>query len=130
MSDSELTLDILATILVAIKRIERRFLGIETADDFVLDDDGIDRLDGIAMMLIAIGEQVKRLDAVTDADLESTQPQVDWKGVKGIRDILSHHYFALDAEIIFDICENKIQDLKQAILSLQTAYSTTSTSND
>ena len=49
MSDSELALDILTTILVAIERIERRFQGIASPDDFVLDDDGIDRLDGIAV---------------------------------------------------------------------------------
>jgi uncharacterized protein with HEPN domain len=119
MSDPELVLAILANILVAIERIERRIRGIDTPDDFVMDEAGIDRLDGIAMMLIAIGEQVKQLDTVTERDLAALRPEIDWKGVKGIRDILSHHYFALDAEIVFDICKNKIADLKQAILALQ-----------
>lgn len=123
MSDPELVLEILATILVAIERVERRFRDIKTPDDFVVDDDGIDRLDGIAMILIAIGEQAKRLDAVTERNLDATHPEIDWKGVKGIRDILSHHYFALDAEIVFDICQNKIADLKQAVVALQTEYS-------
>lgn len=45
-------------------------------------------------------------------------PQVDWKGAKGIRDFLSHHYFPVDAEVIFDVCENKLVGLKQAVLSL------------
>lgn len=45
-------------------------------------------------------------------------PQVDWKGAKGIRDFLSHHYFSVDAEVIFDVCENKLVGLKQAVLSL------------
>ena len=31
---------------------------------------GTDRLDGIAMMLIAIGEQVKRLDGATESNLD------------------------------------------------------------
>ena len=48
MSETELALDFLATILIAIERIERRFRGIDTPDDFVSGDDGIDRLDGIA----------------------------------------------------------------------------------
>ena len=123
MSDPELVLDILSSILVAIERIERRFQGIEEPDDFVVNDDGIDRLDGIAMMLIAIGEQVKRLDGATEADLDDAYPEIDWKGVKGIRDILSHHYFSADAEIIFDVCQNKISDLKRVVLLLQTQYS-------
>ena len=119
MSDHELILDILSSILTAIERIERRFQGIEEADDFVSTDEGIDRLDGIAMMLIAIGEQTKRLDAATDQKLDDRYPEVDWRGVKGIRDILSHHYFSADAEIIFDVCQNKIGDLKRVILLMQ-----------
>ncbi len=122
MSERDLVVSILASMLVATERVERRFQGIESPDDFVLDDDGLDRLDGIAMMLIAIGEQTKRLDAVTDLDLAESHPEVDWKGVKGIRDVLSHHYFSLDAEVIFDICQDKLAGLKSAILELMASY--------
>jgi uncharacterized protein with HEPN domain len=119
MSDLELIQDILSNIMTAIERIDRRFQGIESPEDFVIDNDGVDRLDGIAMMLIAIGEQVKRLDAVTNIDLSTRYPDVDWKGVKGIRDFLSHHYFVVDAEVIFDVCRNKLGGLKQAIESMR-----------
>jgi uncharacterized protein with HEPN domain len=123
MSDPELVLDILSSILIAVERIERRFQGIEEPADFVVNDEGIDRLDGIAMMLIAIGEQVKRLDGVTEENLDDAYPEIDWKGVKGIRDVLSHHYFSADAEIIFDVCQNKIRDLKRVVLLIETHYS-------
>lgn len=72
MSDPELVHAILSNILTAMSRIERRF-------------------EGITMMLIAIGEQLKRLDTVSGIDLDDQYPQVDWKGAKGIRDFLSHH---------------------------------------
>jgi uncharacterized protein with HEPN domain len=119
MSDLELAQDLLANIMVAIERIERRFAGIHISDDFLVNEDGIDRLDGIAMMLIAIGEQVKRLDTAIGIDLSTRYPEVDWKGVKGIRDFLSHHYFVVDAEVIFDVCQNKLTGLKQAIERIQ-----------
>jgi uncharacterized protein with HEPN domain len=119
MSDRELALDIVANVLSAIERIERRFHGIHTVEDFLVDDDGIDRLDGIAMMLIAIGEQAKRLDTAAGIDLGSRYPAVDWRGVKGIRDFLSHHYFVVDAEVIFDICQTKIAGLKSAMENMQ-----------
>jgi len=90
MSDSELVLDILAGIQIAIGRIKRRFHGIEDVDDFIISDDGIDRLDGIAMMLIAIGEQVKRLDAITGQDLDISHPEIDWKGVNWTFDNALH----------------------------------------
>ncbi len=111
MSDPQLVHQILANVAVAIERIERRF-----------SDDGIDRLDGITMMLIAIGEQLKQLDGVAQLDLAQRFPEVDWRGAKGIRDFLSHHYFILDAEVIFDVCQNKIGGLKDAIDALLAEY--------
>jgi uncharacterized protein with HEPN domain len=122
-SDPKLVRAILENILTAIARIERRFADIDSPDDFVSDDEGIDRLDGITMMLIAIGEQLKQLDAVSGVDLDAQYPHVDWKGAKGIRDFLSHHYFVLDAEVIFDVCQTKIEGLKQAILDLHNTFS-------
>ena len=62
VSHPHLVLAILSNILTAIKRIERRFAPIHTPDDFVSSADGIDRLDGITMILIAMGEQLKQLD--------------------------------------------------------------------
>jgi uncharacterized protein with HEPN domain len=117
-SDPQLTHAILTNILTAIERIERRFEGIKSAEDFMIDDEGLDRLDGITMMLIAVGEQLKHLDKVTNIDLNARYPEVDWKGAKGTRDFLSHHYFMLDAEIIFDVCQTKITGLKEAIHDL------------
>lgn len=119
MSDPKLVASILDNILTAIARIERRFVGIEIPDDFVVDNDGLDRLDGIAMMLIAIGEQLKQLDAIAEIDLNARYPEVDWKGAKGIRDFLSHHYFVLDAEVIYDVCQHKIGGLRTALANLR-----------
>lgn len=110
-SDPELIHAILENILTAIERIERRFEGINNPDDFVADDENIDRLDGITMMLIAMGEQLKQWEAASGIDLSVRYPQVDWKGAKGIRDFLSHHYFVMDAEVIFDVCQSKIEGL-------------------
>ena len=33
------------------------------------------------------------------------------EGTKGIKDKLSHHYFDIDSEIIFDICDTNIEEL-------------------
>jgi uncharacterized protein with HEPN domain len=76
-SDPKVVQAILANLLTAVQRIERRFEGIHEPDDFVSDNDGIDRLDGIAMMLIAIGELLKQLDSIAGVDLAAQYPQVD-----------------------------------------------------
>ena len=42
-------------------------------------------------------------------------PQVEWKKAKGLRDIITHHYADINAEAIFDICQNKIGILAKTI---------------
>jgi predicted nucleotidyltransferase len=37
------------------------------------------------------------------------------KKAKGMRDIISHHYFETDAEVIYDVCKNHIPELVQTI---------------
>ncbi len=39
------------------------------------------------MMLIAIGESLKKLDKITDGELLKKYPDIDWAGAKGMRDI-------------------------------------------
>lgn len=115
MSDVELVVEILRQIHEAALRIERRFLTIQSPDDFLVNDEGLDRLDAICMMLIAIGESLKNLDKITDGELLSRYPDVDWKGANGARDIISHHYFDLNAEAVFGICQTDMPALNRTI---------------
>ena len=115
MSDSELLREIVGQILEGIRRIERRFQGIESANDFLKDDDGLDRLDAIGMMLIAIGESLKIFERSGGQTLLERHAEVDWTGAKGLRDFLSHQYFDLDTEIVFKVCTERIAGLKETI---------------
>ncbi|MCK8604247.1 HepT-like ribonuclease domain-containing protein [Desulfoferrobacter suflitae] len=108
MYDVELVSEILEQILIAARRIKRRFHPIHHSDDFLSSDEGLDRLDAISMMLIAIGESLKHLDRITGEALLPKYPEVDWKGAKGARDILSHHYFDINSEVVFAICRDHI----------------------
>lgn len=58
-----------------------------------------------------IGEAIKNLPA----DFRSKYPQVRWKEITGLRDILIHHYFGVDYKAVWDIVKNKIPTLKQQI---------------
>ncbi len=119
MFDTELVNEILSQILTAAHRVERRCKGIFEPDDFLVSDAGIDRLDAICMMLIAIGESLKNLDRVTDGKLLVKFPEVDWKGAKGMRDIISHHYFDLNAELVFSICKDRIPGLIETTMKMK-----------
>jgi len=63
------------------------------------------------MKLIAIGESFKNIDKITNGELLINYPEIEWKKIKGIRDFMSHHYFDIDPDVIFDICKNKINML-------------------
>ncbi|WP_438820910.1 HepT-like ribonuclease domain-containing protein [Aliarcobacter cryaerophilus] len=41
-----------------------------------------------------------------------------WKNAKGIRDILSHHYFDLDAEVIFNIYKKDANELLETTIKI------------
>jgi len=103
MYDKELVIEILQQILMASKRILSRFAKISSVGDFLKGEEGIEKLDAICMQLIAIGESLKNIDKITNGDLLKDYHQVDWKRAKGMRDIISHHYFDLDAEIVYDV---------------------------
>lgn len=64
----------LKTLLEALERIPRRFSGISEPADFYASDEGIDRMDGIFMILIAAGEEFKSIDRKTEGKLLSRYP--------------------------------------------------------
>lgn len=108
---TEMILSTLDDIIYSLNLIQSRAKDINTSDDFIENENGIEKLDSIAMRLVAIGEGFKNIDKLSENKLLSNYPTIPWKQVKGIRDILSHHYFDLDAEIIFNICKNELNDL-------------------
>jgi len=115
MPDKALLVETLTQIATAAERILKRFESIKSSDGFLKDETGLEKMDAICMQLIAIGESLKNVDKLTDKTLLVNYPQVDWKSVKGMRDIISHHYFDLNAEAVFDVCQNDITVLKAAI---------------
>ena len=110
-----IALDILDDILSAIERVEERTKDILTIDDFLCSSSGMVLLDATCMLLIAIGESLKNLDKTTEGKLLPTYPSIPWKNVKGMRDIIAHHYFDVDAAQILWIVKNEISPLKSAI---------------
>lgn len=118
MFDRELVLSILLQIDEAIAKIIARTERIYTPGYFTGSPEGMEKLDGIAMLFVAIGESLKNLDKITDGTLLSKHPEVDWTGVKGFRDIIAHHYFDIDAEQVFWVCTHDLEPLSATIRKL------------
>ena len=115
MYNRELTAEIFRNIIWAIEQITKRFQAIETSEDFIKDDQGLEKLDSICMQLINIGEALKEIDKLTEGKLLVKYPAVDWKKAKGMRDIITHHYFDIDAEIVFTVCSEHLPEMKSVL---------------
>ena len=120
MYDKELVLDILEQIIEAIEIVQERCTFATCEDDFLDTKEGQEKLDSICMKLIAVGESLKNIDKITDKKLLKQYSEIEWKKIKGIRDFISHHYFDLDAEVIFGICQNNIDDLLKVLKNIRT----------
>ena len=115
MHDKTLLREKLVQILEAIERIERRFSGIATPNDFLASDANQDKLDAIAMLLIAIGESFRKIDTETKGAFLKTYSGIDWKGIIGVRNVLAHNYFDIDVEQIYKICYRDIPQLRKTL---------------
>ena len=114
----ELSLDILLQINNAILTIQQRTGMIRSADDFLESPYGMEKLDATCMQFIAIGESLKELDKITNKELLVSHPEIPWKRIKGLRDIIAHHYFDIDAEEIWWILQHELCPLQDAISSM------------
>ena len=82
----------------------------------LLDDPTNSR--AIVRSLEVIGEAVKKLPA----ELRTKYPQVEWSDIAGMRDVLIHHYFGIDYDIVWGVLQREIPDLHhelQRIIALE-----------
>ncbi len=118
MYDKEIVLDILSHMIEATDKITHRSKDIKSIDDFLVDDNSLILLDSLCMQLIAIGEAVKQIDKLTDKNIFSHYPDTPWREIAGMRDILSHHYFDLNSEVVFEVITEHIEDLNGVLKTI------------
>lgn len=115
MYDRELVASIIKNIAWSLDQITKRFNTIQSSDDFLKDDLGLEKLDSICMQLINTGEALKEIDKLTEGKLFTNYPEIDWKKAKGMRDVITHHYFDIDAETVFVVCKEHIPKMRNII---------------
>jgi uncharacterized protein with HEPN domain len=64
--------------------------------------------------LEVIGEATKNIPD----DFRKKHPQIPWKKMAGLRDILIHHYFGINYKMVWDVVKNQVPDLKTNIQSI------------
>ena len=118
MFDKELVLDSLQKINAMLELVLERASVVDTPNAFLCSPGGMLRLDAICMNLIALGETVKGLDKLTGGQLLPQYPEVYWKGVMGMRDKISHHYFEIDSDVVFKTILEDVPQMKNVIVKM------------
>lgn len=114
--DKKNTKELLEYILQSIELIQKRFLAIRESDDFMKDDEGLEKLDSISMRLQSIGEALKNIYKTDPQVLESIAPKNYWSEIIKFREVISHHYIDIDSEVVFEICHDELSDLEAKII--------------
>ena len=125
MHKVEYVLAALAKIEQTVERVIVNSEQITSYNYYYMSPAGMERLESTCMLLIAIGESIKGIDKITNKELLPQYPEVDWKGAMGIRDIIAHHYFELDAEVVYDVVKNEFPNLLQTIRRMMSDLETT-----
>ena len=115
MYDKSLVIDGLLDIEEALLHVIDRTSWIKTADDFATTPKGVDMLDVATLRLMAIGEEIKKIDKRTKGQLFVQYPNIDWKEITDMRNFIAHEYFRVEAKVIFNTVKNKIQPLLTTI---------------
>jgi uncharacterized protein with HEPN domain len=71
-------------------------------------------VDAVIKNLEVIGEASKRIPA----SIKSQIPAIEWKKIVGLRNILIHEYSGIDRDIIWDIIESKLPELKARLIEI------------
>ncbi len=107
--------ELLSFVLESIVMIKERFEGVTDSDSFLSSKEGMLKLDAISMRLQSIGEAFKHIDKRDRAFLLEVADKTYWSNIIKTREIITHHYIDIDAEIIFMICDEKLHDLENKV---------------
>ncbi len=112
-------LELLNFVLESIHLTRRRCSGMKVADDFLFNDENIDKFEATVMRLQTTGEALKNIEKRDNTFLLQVASKEYWSEIIKLRDIISHHYADIQADIIFSICKNELDELEQNIQKLK-----------
>lgn len=103
--------DYLEQIHHAILDLKEWNKGIDSPDTWLMSADGMKTLAANCMLLEAIGEGFKKVDAMTKKQLLPSRPEIPWQQVMGMRDHIAHGYFDINSDLVWDTIQNDLPPL-------------------
>ena len=96
---------ILLSLIETIRKIEIYTKDYNSAEEF---NNSTRDFDASMMNFIVIGENVGKLSE----NIKKQYPQINWNKIYGFRNIIAHHYFGINVDIVWEIINNDLPTLK------------------
>jgi len=100
----------LEDIVEAIRRIRAYVFGM---NEHSFSED-LKTQDAVLRNLAVIGEAVGHLPETIDV----SAPDVEWRKIRALRNILIHEYFGISLPIVWDVVQNKLAPVEAGCLRL------------
>jgi len=101
----------LRDMLEAARKIVR-YIGDRQGEAFLADEMAYD---ATLRNLEILGEAAKAIPE----EVRQRHPEVDWRGVAGLRDVLAHAYFALDGATLWRIVHSDVRQLLEVLEKIE-----------
>jgi uncharacterized protein with HEPN domain len=101
--------------------IEHIFECIDLIEEYIEGKNKIDFIkspliqDAIIRRIEIIGEAIKNLSS----EFMKVHPNIPWKEIMGMRDIIVHKYFGIDLELTWEVVIKDIPDLKKKLIKIK-----------
>lgn len=101
-------------------RLQHILEAINYIEEFI-QDKSEDDLNSNAMLRFAIERQLEIIGEASNhisVDLLALQPQINWRAIKGFRNILAHEYFQVATYLVWNVITTNLPDLKNAVIQI------------
>jgi uncharacterized protein with HEPN domain len=115
---------LLLSMIETIDKIIRYTVKYKSSDELYQNDRDFD---ATMMNFIVIGEQVSKLSK----EIKERNLHIDWFKINGFRNIIAHHYFGINVDIVWQIISIDLPELKgnlKQIIEHQDEHKTNSNS--
>jgi uncharacterized protein with HEPN domain len=97
----------LTDIITSIDKIQK-YTSSLNYDEFIEDEKTID---AVTHNLMIIGEATKKIPP----EIRIKYSQIEWQKIAGLRDFIAHVYFSINKQIVWNVVETKLDELKNCV---------------